>query len=257
MTDEQKSFVRRMKDLASERSVRPWHIFRDFCEMAFCSIAANSQETARRDRYEQRYMKAIEDYERPQLGVMCEMMGTMGLALGRQHRDFLGYIYEDSGFSEQKWGGQFWTPTDVSELMAALIMGDVDRDQSLITIMDPCVGSGRLLLASANFLAREGIEVADRIWVEGTDLDQICYQMSFLQLSFAGVPALVRHGNSLTLESFDWAVTPAGMRLYIRSEELREWLARKPDPPERKETERAPERPAPSYSEESQMDLFG
>jgi hypothetical protein len=44
--------------------------------------------------------------------------------------------------------------------------------------------------------------------VEAIDLDIKAVHMCYLQLSLLGIPAIVRHGNSLSLEMFsDW-ITP-------------------------------------------------
>ena len=42
----------------------------------------------------------------------------------------------------------------------------------------------------------------------------LCFHMTYLQLSIRGIPALVTHGNSLTLESFARAWTPPTIAFY-------------------------------------------
>ena len=43
--------------------------------------------------------------------------------------------------------------------------------------------------------------------VHATDVSELCFHMTYLQLSLRGIPALVTHGNSLTLETFARAWT--------------------------------------------------
>ena len=43
---------------------------------------------------------------------------------------------------------------------------------------------------------------------EATELNLLSYYMCFLQLTWAGIPALIVHGNSLSLETFEAAYTP-------------------------------------------------
>jgi len=244
-------FEKGMKELARRRSVRPWYIFRDFCELAYCAVCANSQHPDRAERFEARYMKLAGEYEREDLNGFAALMGLARLALARTQQDFLGTIYEGSGFSSQKWGGQYWTPTHLVQLMARVTLGEGNRDQEVITVMDPCCGSGRMLLGAAELLDDEGVDLSERLWVEGTDLDAVCHQMTFLQLAFAGVPGVVRHANSISLETFDWAITPPGVVLWSRSEYLRDRLGGEKEG----EEEEAP-LALPAPKEERQMELF-
>jgi hypothetical protein len=45
--------------------------------------------------------------------------------------------------------------------------------------------------------------------VTAVDVDPKCVHMSYLQFSFLHIPAVIVHGNSLTLEEFDRWYTPA------------------------------------------------
>ena len=246
------AFVRSMESLARDKGTRPWHIFRDFCEIAYCTIAAQSQHPDRAARYEKRYMKLVERYQGGSLDTFTKMLGFVGFALGEgERKDFLGTIHEDSGFSQGKWGGQFWTPTHVAEAMARMSMMDGDRDKELITVSDPCCGSGRLMLAACKVLEEDGVEVADRLWTDSTDLDAVCAHITYIQLSLAGIPGIVRHGDSIALKTNDWAITPAGVGLYGGSKVLRDF----PDGSSEPEQEPSRQLPPPTTTT-VQTDLF-
>jgi len=62
--------------------------------------------------------------------------------------DFFGSIYEQMFQSKSKASrmGQFFTPPDVSDLMASIVAHH-DGENTPQRINDPCCGSGRLLLA--------------------------------------------------------------------------------------------------------------
>ena len=42
----------------------------------------------------------------------------------------------------------------------------------------------------------------------------MCFKMSYLQASLRGIPATIRRGNTLTLEMFEHAMTPAFFGFY-------------------------------------------
>ena len=50
----------------------------------------------------------------------------------------------------------------------------------------------------------------------GEYIDIRCVHMTYLQLSLAGVPAIVKHTNSLTRETWDIWKTPAFIMQYMR-----------------------------------------
>ena len=72
-------------------------------------------------------------------------------ATGKYYYDYLGVFYEDVIQSKYKAGtnGQFFTPQDVSKLMASICM-DTEKDNSIIN--DCACGSGRLLLDSHSLI---------------------------------------------------------------------------------------------------------
>ena len=256
MTDHAKAFTATMEEAARDLAVRPWEVFGDWCEMAYCTLAALSQAPARRERYEERYMKLAGRY-RGNLDKFTKMLGQTTLALqADERRDFLGTIYEASGFSVRKYGGQFWTPTQLAEVMARISMTDGDRTTEIITVADPCCGSGRLLLAACKVLEENGVVVAERVWTDSTDIDAVCAQITYVQLSLAGVPGIVRHADTLSGETYDWAITPAGVRLYSASQALRSWLD---GGGERTEAGAAPPKALapPPAGQPVQIDMFG
>ena len=127
--------------------------------------------------------------------------------------DLLGDAYEylmrhfatESGKSK----GQFYTPAEVSRIMAQVIgIGpDTRQDQ---TIYDPTCGSGSLLLRAA-------YETPDGITVNGQEKDNATYALARMNMILHGnETAELWHGNTLTdpyfketdtqLKTFDFAV---------------------------------------------------
>ena len=110
--------------------------------------------------------------------------------------DYLGVFYEDVIQSKYKAGtnGQFFTPQDVSKLMAKCLTQNTGG-----MINDCACGSGRLLLD-----AHADNPTAILI---GQDLDPVACKMAVLNFYISGVRGSIIHQNTLTLEVFEcWRV---------------------------------------------------
>ncbi|MCE2416586.1 SAM-dependent DNA methyltransferase [Candidatus Poribacteria bacterium] len=126
--------------------------------------------------------------------------------------DLLGDAYEylmrhfatESGKSK----GQFYTPAEVSRVMAKVI-GIGQNTQRTDTIYDPTCGSGSLLLRAAD-------ESPDGMSVFGQEKDNATYALARMNMILHGdETAEIRHGNTLSapeftdengLKTFDFAV---------------------------------------------------
>ena len=108
-----------------------------------------------------------------------------------------------------------------------------------------------MVLAAADTLQQQGFDPSLHMLVNAVDLSPLCYHMTFLQLSLRGIPALVEHANSLSLERFERAWTPATLPFYGRHGKLfpAPGLADVPAPAARVE-------PTPISGDGFQFDLF-
>lgn len=110
--------------------------------------------------------------------------------------DYLGVFYEDVIQSKYKAGtnGQFFTPQNVSKLMAKTLMQNTGG-----VINDSACGSGRLLLDAHS-------ENPTAILI-GQDLDPVACKMAVLNFWSHGVRGSILHQNTLTLEVYEcWRV---------------------------------------------------
>ena len=110
--------------------------------------------------------------------------------------DYLGVFYE--GVIQSKYkarsNGQFFTPQNVSKLMAKTLMQNTGG-----VINDCTCGSGRLLLDAHS-------ENPTAILI-GQDLDPVACKMAVLNFYIAGVRGSILHQNTLTLEVYEcWRV---------------------------------------------------
>lgn len=114
----------------------------------------------------------------------------------KYYYDYLGVFYEDVIQSKYKAGtnGQFFTPQNVSKLMAKTLMQNTGG-----VINDCTCGSGRLLLDAHS-------ENPTAILI-GQDLDPVACKMAVLNFYIAGVRGSILHQNTLTLEVYEcWRV---------------------------------------------------
>ena len=109
-------------------------------------------------------------------------------------QDILGEVFHFLGLHNE-WAGQFFTPNDVGRLLASL----VGLAESSECIEDPACGAGALLFACARNIAQHGGDYKNVLFI-GTDIDIRCVWMTYIQCCLFGLPAKIKHGNSLTNE---------------------------------------------------------
>ena len=89
--------------------------------------------------------------------------------------------------------------------------------KGVLTLCDPCCGGGGMMIAALDVLKNDyGINYTQKCFIECSDIDIRCVHMTYLQLSLAGVPAIVKHQNSLTRELWSVWKTPAFIFQYPR-----------------------------------------
>ena len=174
-------------------------VFTDFVEMAAISIR---QSVGFNSYLEEQYMRIINKYdykdERFQFG---KLLGIVILALDESlgFRDFLGEVFGENDLGNSHIG-QFFTPFDVSELMAKLTVGEFPDFKGIIKVQEPACGSGGMVLAFCKAAMESGINYQKDVFVSAIDVSPRAAHMAYIQLSLAGVPAAVTLGNTLTLE---------------------------------------------------------
>ena len=223
-------FRERVSTLREGGKRNSWKVFSDFCELAYCAVAKLTAQTEeRREALEARYMKCVGQYNREQAVLFSDMLGCLRLAHERPHefgfQDFLGTVYEELELNNSK-SGQVFTPWHLCQGMSSMSLSSIETlsKTPVVTLADPCSGSGRLALSAADYIQTHGRDVSKELWVDATDLDVVCMQMTFLQFSMAGIPAVVHHGNTISQEIVSSSVTLDGVRLINESEYLRSWL---------------------------------
>ncbi|NJM99927.1 MAG: SAM-dependent DNA methyltransferase [Phormidesmis sp. RL_2_1] len=209
MHSQKKPFLSKLQSLSHNHSSH--RIFSDWLEIAALTLhqlpyhSGELAKDAAFERLEQRYMEAIKPYSKDELNVFSELVSLTLIAHHTGYGDFLG---EMAGEAEllNKRGGQFFTPYHLCRAIAKMNLGDVKSQveaKGMITIVEPAVGAGALVIAAAEEIAAQGIDPRATVQFDCTDISRDAFNMAYIQLSALGLQAVVRHGNTLSGEYWE------------------------------------------------------
>ncbi len=218
--DLRKQFIKAFERLAHHRERHD--VLADFLEMGVCAVRKTTLPPGpAADQIEAAYMGVVARNAAEDVRAMPELLAITSLAVQDGGSDFLGQVVGDLELVNGHMG-QFFTPYDVSRMMAEITLqdaGELIRDKGFITLIEPASGAGGMIIAAADVIAKQGFDIGRQLYVDATDLSPLCFKMTYLQLALRGIPATVRRGNSLSLEVFDQAVTPAFLPFYLTHRE--------------------------------------
>ena len=187
---------------------------------------SNAVDLAQKDKREERYLQIIRGYRPAQQKSIVDIFGKIFALLSSvvydngRFNDNLGEIFMSCGLINKRTA-QFFTPYSASVLAARInidetLVKEKTADDGILTINDPCCGGGGMLIAALEVLKNLGVNYARNCFMEANDVDLRCVHMTYLQLALAGVPAIVRHQNTLTRECWSVWYTPAYLFQYLR-----------------------------------------
>ena len=114
--------------------------------------------------------------------------------------DILGNVYEylikQFASNAGKKAGEFYTPHEVSKVLAKLVAANINTDQDSFTIYDPTMGSGSLLLTVRDEIPNG--KQKGRVRFYGQELNTTTYNLARMNLMMHGVD----YGN-MTLRNAD------------------------------------------------------
>lgn len=199
-----KKFISKLSNLDRSRSVST--IFNDFLTLSCCSLA---QTVYRSDILEQKYLNIIKTYTKEKAEEFSKLLAFLVLGLEQESQDFLGQVYMSLNLGSQA-NGQYFTPYSVSKFMAEINFTEIEslQNNQLITLSEPCCGSGALIIAFAQTLREHNINYQQKLFVEAIDISEMCFKMTYIQLSLLGIPAKVIQGDSLSLKFQQVLYTP-------------------------------------------------
>lgn len=125
---------------------------------------------------------------------ILDVAGHQGDVLGDAYEYLIGQFASDSG----KKAGEFYTPQPVAKLMTQIaIYGKEDKKG--LTLYDPTIGSGSLLLNAKKYSNQPGT-----ISYYGQELNTTTYNLARMNMMMHGVPVANQHlRNGDTLDQ-DW-----------------------------------------------------
>ena len=185
-----------------------YEVFRDFVTMAACSLHNAVHKDPDR---EEEYLQIIAGYKKPDQMAFPKLLGHLIEALDSEPRDILGPLYMELEIAN-KDAGQFFTPPELSELMANLTFGDALsrlETQPFITAGEPACGAGGMILALVKVMIAKGYNPSEHLWVQCIDVDRNAALMCYTQLSLWNVPAEIIVGNTLSWDIREVWYTPA------------------------------------------------
>jgi type I restriction-modification system DNA methylase subunit len=185
-------------------------VFRDFVTMS--AVALSKLDLRQAEAREDLYMQTVCKYSREEAATIAHMFAELQEGLHVSPRDILGEIYMQLELGNSRMG-QFFTPHHICQLMADITMSDdivakVAR-HGFVTVNEPASGSGATIIAMMLAIQDRGLNYQRHVHVIATDLDSTAAMMAYVQLSLMHVPAVIVHGNTLTLEEYSHWYTPA------------------------------------------------
>lgn len=161
----------------------------------FCLISRLSfQQVLRFDREREEKIIQMQRASKNPKGY-AEALAVLVNALEYRTGDFLG---EWAGLNNalDHRSGQVFTPYYVSKMIAQFSVGNLKRQEISLSINEPTCGAGSMVIAAFETLRELGYGPRD-FYVIAQDIEALCVNMAYIQCTLLGIPAIVRHGDTL------------------------------------------------------------
>lgn len=202
------SFISLFNSIA--RHKHRYSVFSDFVTM---SAIALHNAVNKNQKLEDEYLAIVARYSKEEVNEFCELFANFVELMEPEPTDVLGSLYMELEVSNLN-NGQFFTPHELSLLLARMTYGDVldsmkSSNKPFITLSEPACGAGGMVLAFVNEMLKKGVNSAEKLYVQCIDIDRLAGLMCYLQLSLWHVPAEIIIGNTLTMEFREVYYTPS------------------------------------------------
>lgn len=194
---------------------------------ALAIAISNRVDTRQAADREKRYMQIMAFYQTEERALISDIAAEIFALCSAcasdpgAFNDWLGELFMQSNTSNAK-AGQFFTPYDVSKAAAEVAVDKQETEKKkangeILTISEPACGSGGMILAALDVLANKcGFNYAANAFVEASDIDSRCVHMCYIQLSLAGVPAIIKQQDALSRQIWSVWYTPAYLFQYLK-----------------------------------------
>ena len=208
-SEHRKELVSEIRSLAQSQGLNT--VFTTFLEITANSLAAQT-DPENAEKREQRYQEMASTMTPELLSSYARMLALLFLTV-REYRDdpcdILGGIYHELNLNNE-WNGQYFTPDDICRFMAQITLPseELSAKDGPITINEPTCGSGTMVIGAIWAMQRKKFDYRHNTFFVAQDIDIRCVWMTYIQLSLYEIPAMVIHGNTLTMEEWDRWYTP-------------------------------------------------
>jgi type I restriction-modification system DNA methylase subunit len=186
----EKRFEHALLELARTQSLGT--VFEDFLDFSLLFIRWWDRKVEDYADLERKYPE-VESYElfAEAYLAMADIADFNGTGFKDPFGDFfMEYLSSDRA-------GQFFTPVEVCDMMAQIIMGDSVPDEA--TVLDPACGCGRTLLA--------GAKINRKAQFYGADIDLTCCKMTVLNFLLNTLTGEVAWMDTLRMEHWkSWKI---------------------------------------------------
>lgn len=175
----------------------PYVIFSDWVSitaLAFQNASVVIHDKTWQER-ERQYREKIIKYTKKDVLKFIQMNDLLTVAFEMEIDDYLGKIYMSAGCGSKNTG-QFFTPFHLAKLTTRLSEYHIADGKSFF-MNEPSCGGGGMILATAKMLKDRGVNYQRYMKVVAQDLDWNSIYMTYIQLSLAGIDAIVVQGDSL------------------------------------------------------------
>ena len=199
------AFLKTLRTIAPHK--HRYDVFRDFVILAATSLHNSTHKDEAR---EAEYLQVIAGYSAEDQQLFPKLLGQLIQLLDPTPADVLGPIYLELDVANRDQG-QFFTPPDVSYLMAKMTWGEelANCDRPFITLGEPACGAGGMVLAFVRIMIENGQNPAEKLWVQCIDVDRLAALMCYVQLTLWNVPGEVIVGNTISWQHREIWYTPA------------------------------------------------
>lgn len=178
-----KELIKLYTELSNKKDYQT--VFSDFLDVCLYFLSAGMLQ--------EDYKRIGDKYSSEDVSSFTKMFLLLG-DVSTEFEDILGEIYME--YVSRGQHGQYFTPVHVADMLALCSGADSLRPEQ--SICDPCCGSGRMLLSSAKFCARNNNN--RRPYCCGSDLDLTCVKMTVVNMMLNSIPGEIVWMDTLALE---------------------------------------------------------
>jgi len=158
-------------------------------------ISLENENEALKGKLDRRFGRSEQQMEPGTMGMLVDLISTIGFQQEDRAKDILGDIYEyflgKFAKAEGKQAGSFYTPSHVVKVLVEVLAPHSGR------VYDPCCGSGGMFVQSESFIRSHGGN-RDDISIYGQESSFTTWRLAAMNLAIRGVSANLGETNADT-----------------------------------------------------------